>query len=419
MLKKMRWRFVWSAMAAFAAVVIALLCVINIMNYRTTAAAQDDMINRLMEARQHATPDRTPDAAPHEGEKYSPPPIKDTGPFSKEIQYMLRYFSVTYDENGEIKSTDQDFIASVTVEQAESYGKSALQRGNARGYINGYRYAVNRSGEETTVVFLNSERELRAMQSLCLVTVMIAAVCLAVVFLLTVLLSRRAILPYVKNLEAQKMFITNAGHELKTPLTAISASAEVLAAEQPGNEWAESIKKQTGRMSRLIADLVTLSRLDEENPSPEKTEFSLSDSVWEAAEPFSSVARANDRSLRAEVEGGISIIGDETAIKQMTAILLDNAVKYSPPDSCIYLTLRCRGKKAELCVENSCSDIEQIDISRVFDRFYRADKARSGEKGGTGIGLSIARATAEAHGGEISAERHGDNILFRVRLRCS
>ena len=137
-----------------------------------------------------------------------------------------------------------------------------------------------------TVIFLNSERELQAVRSLLLLTIAIACGCLLGVFALVLLFSRRAIVPYLRNLSVQKQFITNAGHELKTPLTAISTSADVLAMEYPGDEWAENIQAQSARLARLIEDLVTLSRLDEENSFPEKTEFSLSDAVWEITEPF-------------------------------------------------------------------------------------------------------------------------------------
>lgn len=272
------------------------------------------------------------------------------------------------------------------------------------------------TADGTTVIFLNSERELQAVRSLLLLTIAIACGCLLGVFALVLLFSRRAIAPYLRNLSVQKQFITNAGHELKTPLTAISTSADVLAMEYPGDEWAENIQAQSARLARLIADLVTLSRLDEENPFPEKTEFSLSDAVWEIAEPFSSLAAAKGKRYSQEIEDGVLLTGDRQAVQQMVSILLDNAVKYSDEGGEISLRVSKAGKKAQIQVFNTCSGAESLDISRLFDRFYRADESHSNAVGGTGIGLSIARATAEAHGGSVRAEIADGGIRFTALL---
>lgn len=193
------------------------------------------------------------------------------------------------------RSIDQDFIASVSEDDAASYAEKALAHGKEHGYQNGYRYLVQHSDDGTLVIFLNSERELQTIRSLLLITAAIAIICLLVVFVLVLIFSRRALRPYVRNMEAQKQFITNASHELKTPLTSISTSADVLAMEYEQDEWVENIQIQTARMSKLISNLVTLSRLDEENPFPEKQEFSLSDAVWEASEPFTATARARGK----------------------------------------------------------------------------------------------------------------------------
>lgn len=222
--------------------------------------------------------------------------------------------------------------------------------------------------------------------------------------------------PYLRNLSVQKQFITNAGHELKTPLTAISTSADVLAMEYPGDEWAENIQAQSARLARLIADLVTLSRLDEENPFPEKTEFSLSDAAWEIAEPFSSLAAAKGKRYSQEIEDGVLLTGERQAVQQMVSILLDNAVKYSDEGGEISLRVSKAGKRAQIQVFNTCSGAESLDISRLFDRFYRADESHSSAVGGTGIGLSIARATAEAHGGSVRAEIADGGIRFTALL---
>jgi len=237
-----------------------------------------------------------------------------------------------------------------------------------------------------------------------------------VVFGLVVLFSRRAITPYLKNMEAQKQFITNASHELKTPLTAISTSADVLAMEHEGDEWVNNIQVQAGRLSKLITNLVTLSRLDEEDPFPARTEFSLSDVLWEISESFVSLSQAKGKTYEQDIADGLTVTGDRAAIQQTVSILLDNALKYSPEGGSISLIARRSGKRVEICVSNTVDAAQRIDTARLFDRFYRADESHSNTVNGTGIGLSIAKATVQAHGGKISAKQTGNMIVFRVTL---
>lgn len=407
MLKKMRWRFIGAAMAAFTAVVLTLLCFVNLWNYHSVTSQQDEALTRLMEIEDQQMPFSSRRGAL---------PFDDWSHFSPEVQYSLRFFSVHYDTNGIVSRVNQDYIASISESDAETYADAVLESGKAHGYESGYRYLVSTTEDETVVLFLNSEREIQTMRSLLWITLAIAAVCLAVVFGLVVLFSQRAITPYLKNMEAQKQFITNAGHELKTPLTAISTSADVLAMEHDGDEWVHNIQVQSGRLSKLITSLVALSRLDEENPFPVRTEFSLSDALWEISEPFGSLAQAKGKAYTQDIADGLTVIGDRTAIQQMFSILLDNALKYSPDGGSISLTTQRSGKRAEVTVSNTVDTAQSIDTTRLFDRFYRADESHSGAVSGTGIGLSIVKATVEAHGGTISVRQEGCVMMLTARL---
>ena len=394
MLRRMSRRFIGAAMAAITAVVLVLLCCLNLWNYRGVV----DQLDRTLDVIA-AADGRWPDFALRQPE----PPL--TGPFSGELPYMVRFFAVHYDESGVITGVDHDFIASVSEDEAAAYAAAALELGRGRGFCEGYRYLVSGDGGETSVVFLNAERELGAVRSL-----------LAAVFILVLLLARRAVKPYMRNLEMQKQFITNAGHELKTPLTAISASADVLAMELEDDEWVRNIQTQSARLSKLVADLVTLSRLDEENPLPEKARFSLSDALWEAADSFAPLIRAAGKGYSQSIEDGLSLNGDRAAVQQTASILLDNALKYTPEGGEISLRAFRSGRRNIIEVSNTCEGLDEMELERLFDRFYRADKARSGAVKGSGIGLSIAKAAVEAQGGRIRAERRGDGLCFRITL---
>ena len=187
--------------------------------------------------------------------------------------------------------------------------------------------------------------------------------------------------------------------------------------EHEGDEWIANIQKQAARLARLAGDLVALSRLDEETPFPEKCRFSLSDAAWEAAEPFAVLARAGGKQYSQNIEENVEFYGDRDSVQKIISILLDNGVKYSDEGGEIGLDLYRRRGKVWIEVFNTCSLPDGADLNRLFDRFYRMDESRSARTGGTGIGLSMAQAIAEAYGGTIEVKRaKGQGICFKVGL---
>ena len=407
MLKKMRWRFIGAAMIAFTAVVLTLLGCVNIWNYWNITTQLDNTLTILYEVGESEFNLVFQEGAPPRGSGF---------PFSGEAPYMIRFFAVYYGESGELLDINQDYIASVSENEALSFADHVLEAGKEQGFYGGYRYLMKTSGGETTVIFLNAERELYAVRDLFISTLLIAVICLVVVFLLVMLLAKRAVAPYMRNLEMQKQFITNAGHELKTPLTAISTSADVLAMEHRDDEWVQNIQVQSGRLSKLIANLITLSHLDEERPSLEKSEFSLSDALWETVDSFIPLIRARGKTYSQSIEDGLTVTSNCAAVQQMVSILLDNAVKHSPPGSEISLISFRKGRRIVITVSNTCEELDPSELKHLFDRFYRVDKSHSETANGSGIGLSIAKATAETLGGKIRVEMSGDIIRFQITL---
>ncbi len=405
MLKKIQRRFILAAMAAFGTVMLAVIVGINAANYYRTVSMQDHQITRLMEHEREVR--KRPEL---------PPPMKEI-PGGPEAEFTTRFFVVYCDENGNVRAVSKDHISSVDEETAGAYAQAVLQKGREKGYYEEYRYLVSRDEKGITVLFLNAAIQIQSMRSLLFVSLAIGTLSLLTVFLLIVLFSRRAIRPYVKNMERQKRFITDAGHELKTPLTSIATSADIAAMEHEGDEWIANIQKQTARLSRLVGDLVALSRLDEETPFPEKNRFSLSEAAWETAEPFAVLAKAKGKGYSQNIEENLTLYGDRNAIQRMLSILLDNAVKYSDEGGEIRLDVYHRRGKNCIEVFNTCELSDVSDLDRLFDRFYRPDESRSALTGGTGIGLSMVRAIAETHGGRASAKSaDGKSICFRVIL---
>ena len=218
--------------------------------------------------------------------------------------------------------------------------------------------------------------------------------------------------------EKQKSFITNAGHEIKTPLTVINADIDVLEMELEENEWLDDIKKQTKRLTDLTNQLVHLSRMEEANSSMPMSDFCISDMLEEITSSFQTLARTQNKKVTLQTQPALFLHGNEPSIQELFTILLDNSIKYSPDNTEISILLKQEGNFLKFCISNLTKDtITQEQLRQLFDRFYRTDSSRNSKTGGFGIGLSMAYAIVTAHKGKIKAEsKHGDSLSILVEL---
>jgi len=243
---------------------------------------------------------------------------------------------------------------------------------------------------------------------------------LAAVLFLLLILSRRIVRPMAESYEKQRQFITDAGHELKTPMTIISADADLAEMECGENQWLTDIRRQAQRLTALTNDLIYLSRMEEEQPKLQYIDFPISDVVEEMAQSFAAPARSQDKDfqVQVQVQPMLSFQGDEKGIRQLVSILLDNALKYSTTGGQLALRLEKQGRNLLLTVSNTCAQpMEQDKLPHLFDRFYRTDQSRNSQSGGYGLGLSIAKSIVSAHKGKIRAESHdGTQLSIQVTL---
>ena len=257
-------------------------------------------------------------------------------------------------------------------------------------------------------VFLDSSQQLRSVMTTALLSLAVMAGCVALVYLIVVLCSRRAIEPVVQANRKQKQFITDASHELKTPITVIATSLKLLEMDVGQQKWIDKARAQTEKLRELVASLVTLSRMDEEDSPLHPQDFPISDAVRETAESFADFAESKGHVLQLDIAPGLTYCGDEYAVRQLVSILLDNAARYAAPGAPILLSLQKARRGVVLRERNDCEGLDPAVLDRLFDRFYRPDEARSAAGGGFGIGLSIARSIAEGHRGSIRAKSADD-----------
>ncbi len=412
MIKKLKRKFILLATASMLILMTVLISAMNLINFSTVKREADDVLSVLSHP---DLPFRDQDDRPGEEPMPKPEPEREMRDFlppgmSPEVPYESRYFSVTISPDGQILETNVERIVSVDSETVGAYVREAREDRRDRGFVAAFRFAKFSDGEFERIVFLDCGRRLDAFYHFLGTSIVIGLCGCAAVFLLFLLSANRIVRPIAESYEKQKRFITDAGHEIKTPLTVIAANVDLLETDIGENDYLSDIREETARLSSLTGDLVSLSRMEEGESAILKTDFPVSDLIAEEANAFCAPIAAQNKSFSVQITPDLSMNGSPGAIRQLVSILLDNALKYSPEDGSIALSLNVLKKELLLSVSNTTKEaMREEDLPRLFDRFYRTDTSRSSETGGHGIGLSIAQAITDAHGGKITASAKNRN----------
>ena len=301
---------------------------------------------------------------------------------------------------------DQDALQSKVIE--------ALEKGKSSGFIGSYRFLKVETNVGNLILFLNCQRELDSYESFVRNSVLISIGVIVSVFILIVLVSRKVIAPIQQSYLKQKQFITGASHELKTPLAIISSNADVLEMENGTSKWTTNIHNQVDRLTSLVNSLVVFSRMEEKD-IVERTSFDLTEVLKSRIEDFDELANFQKKYIATDIDTNLNYYGEKDSIVQLMDILLENAIKYAPEDSDIWVSLKKNRKHAILKVSNKAT-VQKGDLSKVFDRFYRLDESRNSTIKGYGIGLSMAQLIAEKHKETIRAYAPEDGI-FKIEMR--
>ena len=326
----------------------------------------------------------------------------------------VRFFVVSYEK---AKQGDMviKFVPDLSDDEAVNYADRVTQKKKKRGWCREFYYSVGEVEGNTIVSFIDGSEMIIFLRNLLLISLSIWIGCSVLVLFIAFFLTTKAVHPTVLALDRQKQFITDASHELKTPLTVIAADMEVLEMSSGTNEWCEDIKMQVKEMQKLVNQIVVLAKMDEyeETIIGSKENFCISDAVYDTAKVFSSLQKAASDEFMIDIEPDIYINGEEALIRRLVSILLDNAFKYYDKKGNISISLK-KQKRIKLSVTNTYENVAALNLNQLFERFYRGDRAR-GMNGSHGIGLAIARSIVEKHRGKISANNI-DNRLFEIEI---
>ena len=435
MIRALQKKFVVTAMIAVTVLLLVVLGALNVFNAVSNARQTEFLLDDL--GRQNALFPRTEDHAlppPASGES---DPVSDAAAMPAEVQpepfarvrrrgfldepmddnmrMSALYFIADLDDQCRVVRTDVSHIASVTEEEAAelALGLDVDQTGGSAG---SYRYKIfSRPEGGYRVVFLDSGVRRNAVMRVALLSLLLGCVSWLLMLALVMALSRRAIRPIAENMERQRQFVTDAGHELKTPVAIILANVDAMELRGGESKYSRNIRSQAIRLSELMKNLLTLARVDEYSVLEQPQRLDFSSLCREVFLPFREAAELKHIRYDMDLADALELTGDRTLLAQLCSILADNAVKYCPEAGEIAISLRAENRRVCLRVSNTVTEVP--DLERIFDRFYRADSSRNQKSGGFGIGLSAARTIAHLHRAELTAGHDPASGLLSFSVR--
>lgn len=335
---------------------------------------------------------------------------------SPETPFETRFFTVKLNTDGAVTAVDTTKVVAVDDALAELYAKQILAEKKDVGYLSTYRFMKSTDENGTICVFVDAYRELESVRSFVISSVVITLIGILMVFILVILLSELALKPIIESYKKQKRFITDAGHEMKTPLTVISANTEIIEMENGESQWTDGIKHQISKLAALTEKLVILSKM-EEGVKLEMNEFSLSEALFDTCDQYKSIAMSEGVRFDVAIAENITMIGNEGELRRCVCLLLDNAFRYVDRGGTVEIRAQKLANGVEIHLANSTDGVEKGSLDRWFDRFYRTDLSRNSSTGGSGIGLSVVKAIVNAHGGSVKAVSHdGVKVEFTINI---
>ena len=418
MINKLRHRVIIYTVIAVALVLFILMGIVNVANFYNKDKAADEILSLLAENDGAFPMMGGPWERKDDGPKGEPPGNQFPFPgMTQETPYETRFFTVFLGDDGLVKTIDTGKIAAISSSDAGEMVAKAEAKGKTTGYDGNYKYLCKETEVGKVYVFLDCTRDLESVKSFLKNSLLVSLMGLITIGLLVVLLSPKMIRPIVESYEKQKEFITNAGHELKTPMAVIKSCTDVIEMENGASKWTSGIHEQVEKLTNLTNQMVELSKMDEGPGDLPMENVDLSSLMEETLEGFELTVEQQGWEIEKNIEPNIVVRGNRPLLAELVSILADNALKYGNPDEPIKFRLLREGKKVILREENGAEGLNPGSQEKLFDRFYRGDTSHSSEKEGSGIGLSMARSIVTAHGGTITAESpDGQRFIITATL---
>ncbi len=403
MIRKLRWKIVAMSMAMVFSVLLAVFLAVLTTTRRSIQQDSIQVLQRVLRMEDQTVL----------------PGLNGSG-------IQLPYFSVSV--SGGVATVlsgsyydlgdEQQLLDIINACLAEESSVGALPRYHMR-------YLRVENAYSTRIAFVDTSLEESTMRNLLWSSLQIGSLAFGLLLVLSILFARWAVRPVERTLEQQRQFISDASHELKTPLTVIISNADLLsgspqAAEEEKRRWVDNVQSESYRMKRLVEEMLTLMRTEDLSRQPVMQRLDFGELVADSALLFEPVAFEAGKQLQYDVQQGSFVQGDADQLRQLCAILLDNAIKYAPAGACVELRLQNEGKKLKLQVynPNDGDPIPPQRLQHLFDRFYRADSSR-GESRGFGLGLAIAKSIAAGHKADLKVESDLRGTTFTAEFpRC-
>ncbi len=414
MIKALKKKFVRLAMSVVTILLLAFIAAINITNFVSSLNRSRSVLKSVInEYNSHTSSD-------YENAEKTEEPQKDGtgfsfGGISEDDTKRAGVFRVVLDSNSSPISAETNNIKTVDDFEARLYAINAVDSKKNHGMLDNFIFDISKTEGGSIITFLDVTESNRSVLFILSASLGIGLFCWLAMFLAFNILSEKITGPIADNLEKQKQFISDAGHEIKTPLASIKANAEALELYNGESKWSKNILTQTDKLSSLVKELLELSRTGEAADNLEIKSIDLSELVMKSVDDFSEYAISDGKTISADIQADVKIKSDSKFLIRILEVLLDNAVKYSSEESTVKVMLNKDRHQTVIAVSNRCVSLPECEPEKLFDRFYRTDSSRSTE--GFGIGLSSAKAAAETLGGELYCEyTEPDRITFVLRF---
>ncbi len=435
--RKLRRKFIGFSLTAYLIVFILIASSILITNYMKVNERAENIAKIIIEndgvipKAQYPRRDTNIWKAPEESDKSqvsedaaaelnaSPEDINKR--IEKEALFAARFFTVKLSEELQVKEINIGNTAAINIDDARGYADEVVKDGKLlkkEGITDNYKYFAGDTSNGKIIVFIDCGKELQDFYFLVRTAGIVGIISVLGVLSVAGVLSKRAVAPIVKAYDKQKQFIIDISHELKTPLSIISANNDITVMEKGETGWTKSTSNQIARLNNLIDMLITLAKLEEKEDDKNKVEFSLNRQIDDVVTGFKSMLTNRGLKIEKYLNEDIVLAGNPYDFKKMLEIVVENATKYSIENSTVSISVKGEGDEVLIGIRNLAEGLEKKDYNDIFERFYRLESSRNSETGGYGIGLAVAKAIAENHRGNITAKSpDGKQMVIEIKMK--